>query len=476
MKKFFKIIFFTGAGLTWLALLAWFGLGQTFQRYVVERQAEVVGSVADRFIAKHSATADPDAEVKTVAGLHHIEIAVDTFQHNIYRASGVGNSFLIKTDAGNVLFDTGLGTQAAKHKRLLQEAAPGNVTHIILSHSHADHIGATKFWLAEYPQAQVITHRDFSEGQRYLSELEDYFWGRNRLLYTFMPEQPSAPDSLFAYGGIKPDILVDNGSEYRFNLGGIEFVVLPTPGAEGDDNIVLWLPQQKALFSGDFFGPLFPMVPNLFTLRGEKFRDPIAYIHSLDKLIELEPALILPSHFDPLPGSDALVGDMTAMREATRYIHDETVKGMNAGKSVWQLMQEIQLPPQLDISQGHGKVSWNVRSIWEHYSTWFKFESTTELYPVPIRTLYPEIADMAGGAVVLTERAKAKLSDGQLEQSLHFVELALADTPADSAALEVRLAALQQLLARARQTTNNFSETGWLNSRISATEAELGRD
>lgn len=473
MKKIFKAIFISGAALTWIALIAWFGIGDSFQRYADEKQAEVIGSLADRYIAGQSAQANPDSNVKTVADLHHIEIKVDQYQDNIFRASGVSNSFLIKTEQGNVLFDTGLVTQGARHKRLLQEAATGKISHIILSHSHADHIGATKFWKAEFPNAKIITHRRFADSQHYLSDLEQHFWNRNRLLYTFMPESPPEDGSLFSYGGIKADIEIADRDEYRFTLGGVTFVVIAAPGAEGDDNIVLWLPQQKTLFSGDFFGPLFPMLPNLFTLRGEKFRDPLGYIKSLNRLIELKPEIIFPSHFEPKKGTESLGRDMTLMRDATQYIHDETINGMNAGKSVWQLMQDIQLPEHLTLSQGHGKVSWNVRSIWEYYSTWFKFESTTELYPVPVRTLYPELAILAGGAAALSQQAQVKLKQKQPEQALHLVEIALAETANYRPALQVRLQALQSMLDRAWKTGSNFSETGWLQSRIKVTQSQL---
>ena len=161
------------------------------------------------------------------------------------------------------------------------------------------------------------------------------------------------------------------------------------------------------------------------------------------------------------------------MRDATQYIHDETISGMNSGKSVWQLMQDIQLPPHLSLSQGHGKISWNVRSIWEYYSTWFKFESTTELYPVPVRILYPELASMAGGAAAVSQQAKLKLEQNQPEQALHLVEIALAESANYQPALQVRLQALQMMLDRAWKTGSNFSETGWLQSRIKATQSEL---
>ena len=453
-------------------LLGYSIAGTDLGRRIEERQAEAVGSMASRYVAQHTEL-DERAPVKTVAGLHLIEVEADRFQGNIHRATGVANTYLVQTPAGNLLFDTGLSTQAAKHKRLLQAAAPGPVTHIVLSHSHADHIGGVKFWRAEFPKAQIIAHARFRAGQRYLKALEPYFWSRNRLLYPFMPEQP--PESGFtAYGGVEPDVEVADGTAHRFTLGGVEFEALPAPGAEGEDNLVLWLPQQKALFSGDFFGPLFPMLPNLFTLRGEKFRDPLAYIASLDQLIALRPQIILPSHFDPVVGEERLAADMQAMRDATAYIHDATVAGMNAGKSLWELMREMQLPPELALSQGHGKLSWNVRSIWEHYSTWFHFDATTELYPTQVRELYPELAALSGGAGPLVNKARERLNERQPEAALHFIEIALAAEPDNKEALRSRLEALRQLLRGAFAEGGNHSETGWLKSRIRATEEALG--
>lgn len=460
-------------GVLLLGIVLGYALRDTgFSRVIDERRAEAVGTLASSYIASQTEL-DDRAQVKTVAGLQHIEVGVDQPAPDVFRASGVGNTFLIRTDNGLVLFDTGLATQAAKHKRLLQDSVPGEVTHIVLSHSHADHIGGTKFWLAEFPDAQVVTHAKFLEGQRYLKDLERHFWSRNRLLYTFMPEEP--PESgMNAYGGIAPDIEVAEGDVYALTLGGVRFEAIATAGgAEGDDNLVLWLPDRRLLFSGDFFGPLFPMVPNLFTLRGEKFRDPLAYVRSLDRLIALEPEMVLPSHFDPISGAERVRQDMQRMRDATQFIHDQTVAGMNRGDSLWQLMRDVQLPPELALSQGHGKVSWNVRSIWEHYSTWFHFESTTELYPVQIRELYPDLAALAGGPEPLAAKARQSLQTGELEAALHFVELGLASQPDHPDLLQARLDALNQLLDRAYQQGSNYSETGWLKSRIDATKAAL---
>ncbi len=472
MKRVLYKLLLVSGGLSWVLLPVWLFWGDTLAREANEGRAELVGGLADRYIASQAAPAPAAGEVKTVAGLHHIPIQRDEVVAGIFRASGVANSYLIATPEGNVLFDGGLATQAAKQKRFLQEAAPGDLKFIILSHSHADHIGATKFWLREYPEAQVITHERFAEGQRYLTDLQPYFWNRNRLLYTFMPEAPAEPGALFAYGGIKADITVGPAGDYAFTLGGRRFNVVAAPGAEGDDNLVLWLPDERVLFSGDVFGPLFPMLPNLFTLRGEKFRDPLAYVATLDKLIGLAPERVLPSHFDPVTGADEIAASLHLMRDATRYVHDATVDGMNAGKSLWQLMDEIRLPESLAVSQGHGKVSWNVRSIWEYYSTWFHFESTTELYAVPVSGVYKALAEMAS-VDSLTLAAQRALEADEPERALHFLEIAEAAGTQQDSLSRLKIQALEALLARARAETGNFSEVSWLQSRISLARSAL---
>ena len=286
-----------------------------------------------------------------------------------------------------------------------------------------------------------------------------------------MPESPpkSGP---FAYGSVVPTLLVDTHEPYRFEQGGVEFEVLGTPGAEGADNVCLWLPQHKILLSGDFFGPNFPQFPNVFTMRGEKVRKPIEYIASLERVIALEPEMIIPSHQDPVEGAARIKADLIKMRDAVRYVHDATVAGMNAGKTVHELMAEIALPPELALSQIHGRVSWAVKSIWEYYATWFHFDTTTELYPVPASAVHAELADLAGvGALV--ERAGRFVTEEKPIHALHLLDIALAKAPGDRAGLETRRAALEGLLAEAKGTTQNSYEMDWLRYRIRATDEAL---
>lgn len=451
------------AGAVAVAALAWSVPG--VRRAVELRAVEAVGEIAT---ARLEASGDSERSADFI----NIPVEVRQIRDNIFQARGVGNTHLIATSEGHVVFDTGLGIQAPKQMRLLKEAAPeGPITHIVVSHSHADHAGGVAFWLEE--GIEVVAHWEFSEEQRYLKELEPYFYGRNRMLFPFMPEEPPQSGPL-ATGGVRPTRLVANGETYRFEQGGVRFEVLATPGAEGSDNIVLWLPDEKILFSGDFFGPLFPQFPNVFTMRGEKVRKPIEYIRSLEQVIALEPETIVPSHLDPVSGKDEIAEALVRTRDAVRYVHDRTVEGMNAGKSVYELMAEIELPPELELTQAHGRVSWAVKSIWEYYSTWFHFDRTTELYEVPAWEVWPEVVELAG-AEALVAKARAHLEAGRPVHALHLLEIVLGMDGADPGALEARRDALSVLLERAETGLRNSYEIDWLKFRLRDTAERLER-
>ena len=135
-------------------------------------------------------------------------------------------------------------------------------------------------------------------------------------------------------------------------------------------------------------------------------------------------------------------------------------------------MGEIELPPELAITEEHGKVSWAVKSIWEYYATWFHFDKTTELYNVPMNAVYGDIAELAG-ADALVQKAQKYLSDNKPLEALHLVDIVLEKDADHKLALLNRQAALQTLLEQAKATTNNSYEIYWLNYRIRDTQTKL---
>jgi alkyl sulfatase BDS1-like metallo-beta-lactamase superfamily hydrolase len=378
----------------------------------------------------------------------------------IFQAIGFGNTFMVTTEAGNVIIDTSMPFNAALHKRLLTAENAGPVKYIILTHAHGDHTGGVTSW--RQPGTQIIAQEHHKEFQHYMARLNGFYGLRNAAQFA-LPMPASAPAWPGNYGAkIEPNVFFND--HYEFELGGVKFEVLHTPG-ETYDHLSVWIPRYKAVFVGDNYYDSFP---NIYTLRGTQPRWALDYVNSLNKVLALKPEIMIPSHGMAVHGNAEITRRVTRYRDAIQYVHDETVKGMNAGKDVWTLMNEIKLPPPLDIGESYGKLSWSVRGIYEGYVGWFDLNPAT-MYETPAPAVYADVVRMAGGADAVAKLAMERAQAGQAVEALHLSDLALAADAKHKLALEAKLKALETLRARCK----NSNERGWLDFSIGAVKRRL---
>jgi alkyl sulfatase BDS1-like metallo-beta-lactamase superfamily hydrolase len=382
----------------------------------------------------------------------------------IHVSPGVSNAYLVTTEAGSVVVNAGIHFQAETTKQRFAAVSSDPVKVLVFTQSHADHIGGTAALAG--PETQIVAQASYPEVRGYWNRLGEFYGRRTRVLWSdligdrgALPELP--PDPV-------PDVLFED--RYAFELGGRRFELLATPGGETTDSLVVWLPEEETVFTGNLFGPIFGHLPNLYTLRGDKIRSALRFVASLERVRELEPRLLVTGHGDPIRGRDEIGAGLARIRDATLWLHDRTVEGMNAGKDVYALMREIALPEALAVGQGHGKASWCVRAIFEEYAGWFHFRSTTELYPVPPEAVHPDVVALAG-ADALVARAREHAEAGRPVEALHLTDMVLSGEATHAAALRVRAAALETLLERSGG--ENFSEVQWLRGRLAETRARL---
>ncbi|MBV9340681.1 MAG: hypothetical protein JO159_07295 [Acidobacteria bacterium] len=272
------------------------------------------------------------------------------------------------------------------------------------------------------------------------------------------------------YGAkIDPNILFDE--HYEFSLGGVEFQLFSTPG-ETPDHLTLWIPSYKVAFIGDNYAgigmPEPISFPNLYAIRGTKPRWALEWVKSLDKVLELKPEIVLNGHGDPIFGNQEIGRRLTRYRDAIQYVHDQTVKGMNAGKDVFTLMQEIKLPASYDLSQVFGKVSWSVRGIYDGYAGWYDMNPAS-MYELPPTSVYPDLVKLAGGPEPIAHLALEKVAAGRPVEALHLTDVILAYDDNNSSALNARIEALEYLQKRCE----NVVEEGWLAYGIAKAKGKL---
>ena len=380
----------------------------------------------------------------------------------IWCSPGLTNTYLITTSEGRVVVNTGMGFESPVHRASFDAVDPSPVRHIIITQGHYDHVGGIDTLrdadTTVIAQANWRTWRDDNE------RLMGYRVARSAFAFSGRLADGIAAISrrfgkLPAQSTLTPDLTVDD--TLTLTVGGRTLELIATPGGETTDSLVVWLPDERICLCSNTFGPIFGHIPNLVTMRGDRYRDALTVIDTIERVRALQPRRLITGHFEPIVGEELIDTELTRLRDAVRYVHDQTVAGMNAGKDVHTLMAEITLPERLAVGQGYGAVPWDVRAIWENYSGWFHHRSTTELYPVGPESVAADLVALAG-ADGITGRAREHLDAGRPLQAIHLAETVTHTTPDHAEARAVLKAAHEHLLA----DSVNFWESAWLTTQI----------
>lgn len=386
----------------------------------------------------------------------------------IHLSEGLSSSFMIPTPEGRLIINTGMGFEGPVHRRLYDAVDTSPIRFIIYTQGHVDHVGGTDAFLEE--GTEIIAHANNQEHQAYDGRLATF--RARRSFFAFMeaitkaaqrlPDGPPPKQS-------KPSPTITFEDTYSFDFGGHHFDLLATPGGETRDSLVIHMPEHRICFAGNLFSCLFGHIPNLCTIRGDRYRDALEFAESAQRVLDLECETLLVGHGPPLHGKDLIRSEIERIRDAMLHVHDETVKGMNENKDVDQLMREIQLPAHLQVGEGYGKVSWDVRAIWENYSGWFHHRSTTELYETSSARIFPDLAELAGGTGALVSRAQSRLDSGDAVGALHLLDIARGADPDNRDALLLSRDAHRHL----QDESVNFWESRWLENQIREIETHL---
>ncbi|MFZ0251999.1 MAG: MBL fold metallo-hydrolase, partial [Acidimicrobiales bacterium] len=283
----------------------------------------------------------------------------------IYRSGGCTAAYLLLTDSGRVIVNTGMGFEAPHHKRVFDAVRPGPTHFIITTQAHVDHVGGVDLFKEDGTSYVAQQNNQLCQADdariRALRMRTAGIWFDTLGADARRIARENPGVSMHQSEPV-PDVTFDQLLELEAD--GLRLELHAAVG-ETIDSAIVWLPEARTALISNLLGPLFPHFPNLHTLRGDRYRFAEPYLQSVRTLRALHPDVLVTGRYDPIVGADLIDACLARLHDAVDYVHRAALEGFNAGIDVWTLMEQIELPPGLRVGQGYGKVSWAVRTLWE---------------------------------------------------------------------------------------------------------------
>ena len=349
----------------------------------------------------------------------------------IYQVRGFDISTVSFIDGGSgwVVVDPLTSAEPARAalELLFEHVAEKPVLAVIYSHSHADHYGGvegvTSIADVRSGRVKIIAPQGFLEE----AVSENVIAGPamfRRARFQFGLTLPRDCEGEIT-SGLGPglsrgtltliaptDLVARTGHE--MTLGDLRFEFQMTPGTEAPAEMNFYLPELRAVFMAENANLT---MHNLLPARGALVRDSKAWADYLTESIRLfahRSDVMFAAHGIPRFGTEEIVFFLTHHRDAYKFLHDQSVRLMNAGLTGAEIAEKLELPAVLRKQwfnrSYYGTTSHNAKAIYQRYMGWYDANPANldPLPPEPAAERY--VAAMGGAERVLTLAAEAEAS------------------------------------------------------------------
>lgn len=365
--------------------------------------------------------------------------------------NGLSNQTFIDAPEGIIAVDTGESIEEMREAlRRLREVTDAPIAAVIYTHFH--YVEGTKAILEEGNHATplpIYGHEKIAFNKaRTLGEISPAY--SRGLVEQFAIVMPlDGPDATVNVGlgffyknpahapytpGHIPvtEELGDNGS---LTIAGLPVQYQYSP-SDSDDSINFYFPSIGTCIHNS----VWPVLFNVFAIRGEEYRDPRILIPGIDNIIKWAPEYLVATHGPALTGKDNIREKSTRYRDSIQFMWDQTVRGINKGWTADEIASRITLPELYDVdyltSERYGVTEHHLRQIFMGLRGWFD-GNEEKLFPEVPESRYEKLIAGFGGR----ETVRAHVADALAANDVRWAtEMATwlarsVDAPAEDRAL-----------------------------------------
>jgi len=372
---------------------------------------------------------------------------------------GLANITFIEGDEGLIVVDTGETiAQAEEVLADLRDVTDKPIVAILLTHHHADHVLGTSAFVsvedAQSGKVPIIAHeslvRHYVNETGVLAELQAV-----RAMHMYGSSLGPA-DREGGNAGIGPYL---GRGESGFiaptktfaesldeTIAGVRLSMRWVP-SEAESEIAIYLPDENVLLSAEVIQD--HTFPNIYTIRGAAYRDPVQWVRSIDILRAWQADTMVLQHGPPVLDRKEVARVLQLYRDQIQYVHDQTIRRMNQGMTPQEIAETVTLPPHLDQEkpwgrQFYGTVRHSVRNVYGGYVGWFQGDPV-DLNPTPRDEQAKHYVALMGGHDRVLAEAKRAFHNEEHQRAAELATLLLRIDIDDEEPRHLKAAAFRKL-------------------------------
>lgn len=383
----------------------------------------------------------------------------------VYQVRGMdlSNISFIEGDTGVLVIDPLISTETAAAALALYRAHRGDrpVIGVIYTHSHVDHFGGVKGVTTQADvdagRCVVIAPEGFTEH----AVAENVYAGtamsrRAGYMYGAALERGATGQIGAGLGQttstgtvtliIPTDWITETGDTRVVDGISMEFQL--TPGTEAPAEMNVLFADRRALCMAE---NATHTLHNILTIRGALVRDPRIWARYLTESIDRFGGrfeVVFASHHWPTWGAERATTYLGLQRDLYAYLHDQTLRMLNAGLTGSEIAEAMELPPALEQAwhaRGYyGSVSHNVKAIYQRYMGWYD-GNPAHLWQHPPAEAGKRYVAAMGGSDAVVATARNAFADGDYRWAAEILNHVLFADPAHGGARALQADTLERL-------------------------------